>query len=1171
MEKEKLGAGIQYDHSIKADKHFFGGFLNLAENNITTVFNAFNDRYRKVSSEKDKYAKKTASVLIEEYFSDIVSDAEYKNRIDFLKIYFPVIHYIENKNNTRNHFRLRFVQLIKTINDLRNFYTHYYHKPLEIEADFFNFLDDVFLTTIQEVKKHKMKDDKTRHLLNKNLSENLNQLYKSKKQKLEQMKNEGKKVNLDEIAVKNSVLNDSFFHLLYKKDQVTQIYRSQFNGTAENNITLSQSGLIFLLGMFLTKKESEDLRSRVSGFKAKFIKSDDLANNIKFMATHWVFSYLAYRGHKHRLASHFQQEGLLIQIIDELSKVPDEVYVTLDKEKQNSFIEDINEYIKNGKEDLSLEESKVVHPVIRKRYENKFNYFALRYLDEFADFPTIRFQIHLGNYIHDRRIKDINGTAFQTERVVKEKINVFSRLSEVTNLKSSYVLNKKNPVDIDGWEIFPKPSYNFAANNIPIFINLQTSKVEGARKLHGQLIKNRIKHYENNGKEEKQNLTRQNGKLNKEQITQLIDPNIQDGKFKNTYVGPPLAMLSLNELPAMLYELLVKEVPAKELEDRMVAKLVTRFKTIENYNPSQNLPLSQITKKLRKSSDQEQIDTAKILRAANREIEITEQKLALISQNRKDTKNNSHKRKYIFTTRELGIEAGWLAYDIKRFMPKEKRELLKGYQFAQIQHSLSKFDQNPNELINIISSVWNFREDSYVFSQWLGTALIKAKRFDSAYEIWLKKRKEYFEIVAENLSTYESKSNLLKKFIQQHHIFEIFKESLYKIESRQKQIHRLLKTALVFPRGIFDDKPTFIQGVNINLTPNLYAEWYQYTYKSSHQFQKFYDIERDYNDWYDCEKLKDNEVLKNKNQLSPEEQFAKLRLKQDIKIKQIKIQDLFLKLIAQNIYNKIFNTNISLELKDLYLAQEERIEKENKALIQNNRKTGDSSQNIINDNFIWSMTIPFDQGQIKEPAVKLKDLGKFKNFIADFKVQKLLQYDTARIWTKQMLDDELFIKSNSYETIRREQIFKILQDFEKDILTLNNFDGTNHPSDFEKVDMKGNRNPNFKFYVAKGILEKYNLASEQEISWLLQLEEDNIEETSLKTIKEKCKFVQYCFFIILIRNKFAHNQFIEANYMQYLMSKTSINPECSYSEYIREYLRDATSKILYHLNSKHVH
>ena len=1156
METKKLGNEIHYDHTLTSDKHFFGGYLNLAENNIETVFRAFADKYKinekkgkkENNEEKNKKVKLDIIGLINESFSNIISDAEYRTHLEFIKLYFPVIGLIEKQNNSRDYFREKLIPLIKAIWMLRNFYSHHYHAPIKFDENFLEFLDDTFIVTVSEVKKHKMKDDKTRHLLSKNLSSNLDQLYKEKKVQWLQWKKEGKKVNLDELWIKNSVLNDSFSHLLYKKDQINRDYSSKLHGTAENGITISQSGILFVMSMFLTKKESEDLRAKIKGFKAKFIKSDQLNNNIKFMATHWVFSYLAYKGHKHRLISHFQQENLLIQIIDELSKVPDEVYVTLDKEKQNSFIEDINEYLKIGNEDKSLQESTVVHPIIRKRYENKFNYFVLRYLDEFAGFPTLRFQIHLGNFVHDRRIKDISGTSYQTERIVKEKITVFSGLTEVSNLKSRYLLNK-NPDEDTGWDIFPNPSYNIAANNIPIFINLLTSNVEGAKNLYVQL--NRVR---------KENKSEENFKL-KEQITSLIDSDIKGEKFKRTYIGAPLAMLSLNELPALLYELLFKNISAEELENRMTAKLVERFKTIQDYQPSQDLSSSFITKKLKKSSDQGKNDVDKIVRAAKREIEISKQKLAIISQNRIDYKNRSHKRKYIFTTRELGIEASWFANDIKRFMPKESRKYLKGYQFAQIQHSLSKFDQNPSEVINIILSIWDFKEDSWRFSDWMKETFLKEKTFDQAYEEWLNRRIKYFNEITVEILKHESGSELQTQFIEQN-VFEIFKKWLYKIESTQKQIERLLKIPLVFPRGIFDDKPTFKEGIRVNEAPGEFAEWYEYTYLSSHQFQKFYSLERDYKEWFEYWKVTNKQMLENTKPLTPEEQFAKLKLKQDLKIKQIKTEDLFLKMIAEKLYNKIFGTAISLELKDLYLTQNERIEKEKEALKQNNRKAGDTSENIINDNFIWSKTVPYHQGNIQEPAVKLKDFGKFKSYIADSKVQKLLEYDFQKIWTKQMLDDELYIKANSYETIRRESLFKIIQDFEKNILALNNFDGTNHPTEFE--DNKGN--PNFKHYVANGLIVKFTLASLKEAEWLLGLDSDEIGKVTIEKIQEKSELVQLSYLLVLIRNKFAHNQLIEASYFHYLATLIEVDPKWSYAQTMLEYVKFAIQKILNSLN-----
>jgi len=52
--KRKLGMRIQYYHSINLGKHFFVDFLSLAKNNITTAFNAFNNRYRKASSDEKR-------------------------------------------------------------------------------------------------------------------------------------------------------------------------------------------------------------------------------------------------------------------------------------------------------------------------------------------------------------------------------------------------------------------------------------------------------------------------------------------------------------------------------------------------------------------------------------------------------------------------------------------------------------------------------------------------------------------------------------------------------------------------------------------------------------------------------------------------------------------------------------------------------------------------------------------------------------------------------------------------------------------------------------------------------------------------------------------------------------------------------------------------------------
>ena len=102
--------------------------------------------------------------------------------------------------------------------------------------------------------------------------------------------------------------------------------------------------------MFLTKKETEQLKANIKGFKAKVIGEDAEItkenNSLKYMATHWVFSYLSYKGLKRRVKTSFEKTTLLTQMIDELSKIPNEVYETLSVSNKEEFLEDIKEFIR---------------------------------------------------------------------------------------------------------------------------------------------------------------------------------------------------------------------------------------------------------------------------------------------------------------------------------------------------------------------------------------------------------------------------------------------------------------------------------------------------------------------------------------------------------------------------------------------------------------------------------------------------------------------------------------------------------------------------------------------------------------------------------------------------------------------------------------------------------
>ncbi|MDV2444463.1 hypothetical protein CMV00_11775 [Elizabethkingia anophelis] len=1129
MENKTISLGVFYDHTKQEDKHFFGGFLNLAQNNINTLIEAFSEKFNKNGKVPDIKQFADAS------FGDTLSDSDYQNRTVFLKKHLPVIDYLKPMLTEREIFRKRLSLLLKSIDDLRGFYTHFYHAPLDLSSDLLELLNTIFVEVALDVKKNKVKNDQTRHLLKKNLVEELEFRYKEELEKLKELKkklgDKGRRINLnDKDGVRNKVLNSAFNHLIVKnKEEICPKIYYDSNYTLyeipENGITISQSGLVFLLSMFLSRKEIEDLKSRVKGFKAKIIKEEEeKISGLKYMATHWVFSSLSFRSLKQKLTTDFDKESLLIQIIDELSKVPDEVYQTFNTETQNKFIEDLNEYVKEGNTDRGLNDSLVIHPVIRKRYENKFNYFAIRFLDEFVNFPSLRFQVHLGNYVHDRRIKNIKGTSFETERVVKERIKVFGKLSEVNALKSDYVARLLEKPEQTGWEIFPNPSYNFIENNVPIYLSMDKD------------FKNEVNAFikERTLEKPEERKKRRSDKDAKYQIVQKIGKNKSILNYEE-----PIAQLSLNEIPALLYEILVNKIPADQVEAKLKNKITKHFENTKNYDPLRPLPASMISSRLRHNANGN-IDSSKIIKLLQKELDLSIQKLNELKQNRNELNKKVEgkiMRKFVFNLREIGREATLLADDLKRFMPSETRKAWRGYEHSQLQQSLSFYDKRPKEAFSILKEVWQFNIDEFIWEEWIVNSFNNSNSFEKFFERYYRGRQQYFEELLKD-AVYIKDNESFEHFIDQRLPVRFIEKRLYTLEPPNVEKNKILSKPLVLPRGLFDEKPTFIHGKKISENSDDFAAWYKYTYDSKHEFQEFYSWKRDYQDLLAHEKQKDIDFKNNTKKLNSTQQLELLKMKQDLLIKKVKTQDLFLKLIAQYLFQEVFEHSLDISLKDLYLNQEDRLEKEHLALIQSQRKVGDKSPNIINDNFIWSKTMPYNKGQIQEPEIMLKDFGKFKHFLASDMVAKLLSYDQTKKWSKAELENELSIGRHSYETIRREELLKEIQLLENEILIKWPFKaGDQHPVELEEG--SGTRKfPNFKYYMANGILQKApSLCKYKDVEWLRNLNNKDFEELEEKDFAHKPEIVRIAFLITVIRNKFAHNQLPARQFYIYIQKE----------------------------------
>ncbi|MGN7785786.1 type VI-B CRISPR-associated RNA-guided ribonuclease Cas13b [Niabella sp. 22666] len=1138
-----------YDHKLSSDKHYFGGYLNLAMNNYTMIANLFEEKF-----------KESLENFLQE--NRKISYAQWEKMLGFLKQHFPVIHYIDlpakevtkdnpkpfpaNDTERRKHFITTFSSFIKLLSNLRNFYSHYYHQPLKIKVETLSILDHIFVAVCNEVKSKRMKTDETKLLLKEKLADELKLLFDLKKKELLELKAKvGIPGRTSDEEVHNAMFNDSFKHLFYEK-QPTQFYKSALpnDSRAENGISISQTGLSLVLSFFLSKREMEDYKSRLAGLKGKILDPEkntiDLRkNSLRFMATHWVFSYLCFKGPHQKLNTSYLEETLLVQIIDELTKVPHEVYQSLNFDQRSKFVEDINEFLRQDIEEGTEENALVVHPVIRKRYENKFNYFALRYLDEFAGFPSLRFQVYAGNYLHDRRPKELKSGAFVTDREVKEKIYVFGRLSAVTALKDNFF---RSDISLgSNWERFPNPSYNINGNNIAIYLHMGKGSSQEVYDTHSAIISARHKR---NLKENREG--RKNNKPTKDDIFSKL----RRSSKSDVHRKEPIALLSLHELPALLYELLVNKVTPDKIEAVLADRIATRFRILNEYTTQSNLSHSQIPKNLKASLPDEQVNFTKLIRQIDNLIAVGENKSALITKNLSEVKSPSNKRKFVFNISERGREATWLAADIKRFMPESAKDQWKGYHHTQLQEILAFYFARKQDALSLLNSVWNLRQSEF------GAALEKLflkEGFDSFYEAYLKHRKEYLYLIKENIVQYNGESKVIKKILKS--IEHIFPKKSYTIRSTQDQIQNLLGKPIAFPRGIFDSKPTFITGITFEGNEHLFADWYRSSKDKGIAFQSFYNLPRDYSELITSAKAVATETGRSITDFP-----AKVKMDTDIQITHIKTQDFFLKLIADALYEKSFaetsargtgNILADFSLEQLYLERENRITIQHNAKMQYQREPGTVSKNVYNDSFIWNTPVSFQAGQIQEPQIKLKDIGKLKRFIADTRITELFAYAPARIWSVNELEEEINLKAKSYETIRREQILKNLFEFEKNILTSLNFDGKEEPAALKNhVDSK------FRAYVAEGILRAKGY--DEAANWLMHI---HIEKTNTKDLINTNTLSADAFLLVLIRNKFMHNQLPSLPYYEFMLERYPKKQDETFSEYFLGVATNIMSKL----------
>lgn len=570
-------------------------------------------------------------------------------------------------------------------------YTHLNHPVPEIDDETYQLIDRLLLSTAKTVQGKYLKNDKTREMQKKRLGSEFEELRKEHRRYLQKQGRE----NISVQEVENGVYDNAMLGILGKNKTLAS-NASSLRRKNEPNVSsdfqlyikFSQSGIIFLLSMFLLRKQLEELFAHTRGFKGTINSSQKIScnnNSLRNMITRRVYSYWAYKGLKKKLRTdeEYTPITLAMQMLDELSKVPHEVYEQLDEAQQDTFRVDLNEYYKDACDGEVGE--KVVHPVIRKRYDDKFGYFAVRFLDEYAGakqlgFKSLRFQVYLGDYIHHSQDKEVGSRISQ--RCVKEKITVFGRLSELCQKKAVWVekleeLQAENQQSY--WQIFPNPSYNF-----PTEVDVKHNKVVPAGKIGIWVqLDDEYRSILQNARAS-QHSPRQNRTSKDEIIRQVLGDNFHSGQ--------PIAYLSLQDMHAIVYTLLCENEDLNPIEGQIIRQIKKQIDEL-------------VKDKDGGSGSNEVIKYEKIKKELQNELKRSEEYISQLERLKTERVESAAYSKQILSPTERGRVATLLANDLKKLMPKAARCKWKSVQHNELQKGLAYYSSENRKYLQELLKV----------------------------------------------------------------------------------------------------------------------------------------------------------------------------------------------------------------------------------------------------------------------------------------------------------------------------------------------------------------------------------------------------------------------------------------------------------------------------------
>jgi len=197
----------------------------------------------------------------------------------------------------------------------------------------------------------------------------------------------------------------------------------------ESGNKLNQNGLVFFTCLFLDREDAFHFINRVYGLKGTQTR--------EFQATREVFCAYCVRLPYDKFISEDTTQALSLDILNELNRCPKELFDCMDEQSKKEFQPEIGSeekenIIKSSINPETIEEEDYEEYVrrisSRKRNNDRFDYFALTYLDSLDD-SNINFHLNLGKGCIRSYKKAFNGE--QIDREIVEDVKIFKKLHDV--------------------------------------------------------------------------------------------------------------------------------------------------------------------------------------------------------------------------------------------------------------------------------------------------------------------------------------------------------------------------------------------------------------------------------------------------------------------------------------------------------------------------------------------------------------------------------------------------------------------------------------------------------------------------------------------------------------------------------------------------------------------